>query len=129
MGRRRGTPGRALAQVLAFHGQQTACFTYDDRAALDVSAAALASSLDALARSEDAVDAYRAALALYPRAQSAGLGLAIALMRLDRTTEADETARSLRDGGAMTPDPWLHYPRGDDRFAGRWIDSLRATVR
>ncbi len=26
---------RALAQVLAFHGQQTACFTYDDRARLD----------------------------------------------------------------------------------------------
>ena len=23
---------RGLAQVLAFHGQQTACFTYDDRA-------------------------------------------------------------------------------------------------
>ncbi|MEO8004700.1 MAG: hydrolase [Betaproteobacteria bacterium] len=39
---------RALAQVLAFHGQQTACFTYDDRAALDVSAAALAASIDRL---------------------------------------------------------------------------------
>jgi pimeloyl-ACP methyl ester carboxylesterase len=26
---------RALAQVLAFHGQQSACFTYDDRARLD----------------------------------------------------------------------------------------------
>src|SRR5690348_12336452 len=25
---------RALAQVLAFHGQQAACFTYDDRAKL-----------------------------------------------------------------------------------------------
>ena len=32
---------RALAQVLAFQGQQSACFTYDDRAALDDSAAAL----------------------------------------------------------------------------------------
>lgn len=29
---------RALAQVLAFQGQQSACFTYDDRAALDASA-------------------------------------------------------------------------------------------
>ena len=41
---------RGLAQVLAFHGQQTACFTYDDRAALDVSATELAASLDQLAR-------------------------------------------------------------------------------
>ncbi len=32
---------RALAQVLAFHGQQTACFTYDDRAKLDDSATEL----------------------------------------------------------------------------------------
>ncbi len=32
---------RALAQVLAFQGQQSACFTYDDRAALDDSASAL----------------------------------------------------------------------------------------
>ncbi len=32
---------RALAQVLAFQGQQSACFTYDDRAALDDSAGAL----------------------------------------------------------------------------------------
>ena len=39
---------RALAQVLAFHGQQTACFTYDDRAALDASAAELAASIDRL---------------------------------------------------------------------------------
>ena len=39
---------RGLAQVLAFHGQQTACFTYDDRAALDVSAAELAGSIDRL---------------------------------------------------------------------------------
>ena len=32
---------RALAQVLAFHGQQSACFTYDDRAKLDHSASEL----------------------------------------------------------------------------------------
>ena len=39
---------RGLAQVLAFQGQQAACFTYDDRAALDVSAAELAASIDRL---------------------------------------------------------------------------------
>jgi hypothetical protein len=41
---------RGLAQVLAFHGQQSACFTYDDRAGLDVSAAELAVSIDQLVK-------------------------------------------------------------------------------
>lgn len=41
---------RGLAQVLAFHGQQSACFTYDDRASLGVSAAALAAALDQLVK-------------------------------------------------------------------------------
>ncbi|MBK9605434.1 MAG: alpha/beta fold hydrolase [Betaproteobacteria bacterium] len=41
---------RGLAQVLAFHGQQTACFTYDDRDSMDVSAAELAAALDQLVR-------------------------------------------------------------------------------
>ncbi|NSL53458.1 esterase/lipase family protein [Uliginosibacterium aquaticum] len=36
---------RSLAQVLAFHGQQSACFTYDDRAALNDSASALRRAL------------------------------------------------------------------------------------
>lgn len=40
---------RALAQVLAFHGQQSACFTYDDRAKLDDSAAELRRSISQLA--------------------------------------------------------------------------------
>jgi pimeloyl-ACP methyl ester carboxylesterase len=40
---------RALAQVLAFHGQQSACFTYDDRARLDDSAAELRRALGQLA--------------------------------------------------------------------------------
>jgi len=40
---------RGLAQVLAFHGQQSACFTYDDRAKLAQSAAALRSAIEQLA--------------------------------------------------------------------------------
>jgi pimeloyl-ACP methyl ester carboxylesterase len=39
---------RSLAQVLAFHGQQSACFTYDDRAKLRHSAAELRSALKQL---------------------------------------------------------------------------------
>ena len=39
---------RGLAQVLAFHGQQTACFTYDDRADLTSSAIELRKAIDRL---------------------------------------------------------------------------------
>lgn len=40
---------RGLAQVLAFHGQQTVCFTYNDRDSLMVSSAELISALEQLA--------------------------------------------------------------------------------
>lgn len=40
---------RGLAQVLAFHGQQSACFTYDDRAKLTHSAADLRRAIRQLA--------------------------------------------------------------------------------
>lgn len=40
---------RGLAQVLAFQGQQSACFTYNDRDALDKSAGELRSAIDQLA--------------------------------------------------------------------------------
>ncbi|TCV86409.1 esterase/lipase family protein [Sulfurirhabdus autotrophica] len=39
---------RALAEVMAFHGQQSACFTYDDRDSLMLSSAQLATALDKL---------------------------------------------------------------------------------
>lgn len=40
---------RGLAEVLAFHGQQTVCFTYDDRARLTRSATELRRAVDLLA--------------------------------------------------------------------------------
>ena len=40
---------RGLAQVLAFHGQQTICFSYDDRAGLTESAKELRRALDLVA--------------------------------------------------------------------------------
>ena len=42
---------RGMAEVLAFHGQQSACFTYDDRAALDVPAEQLSKAIDELLKS------------------------------------------------------------------------------
>lgn len=40
---------RGLAQVLAFHGQQSACFTYNDRDSMMVSSGQLTTALDQLA--------------------------------------------------------------------------------
>lgn len=45
---------RGLAQVLAFHGQQTACFTYNDRDSMMLSSGQLNTALDALAQKMDA---------------------------------------------------------------------------
>ena len=44
---------RALAEVLAFHGQQTACFAYDDRDSLMVSSGQLVHAVDTLAQHLD----------------------------------------------------------------------------
>ena len=50
-----GSTGKfhALAEVLAFHGQQSACFDYDDRDSLMVSSGQLADAVDALAQHLD----------------------------------------------------------------------------
>lgn len=45
---------RALAEVLAFHGQQTACFDYDDRDSLIASSGQLANAVDTLSQHLDA---------------------------------------------------------------------------
>lgn len=84
---------------------------------------------DALDKAKDAETAYRSAFAVYPGAQSAGIGLALALMRLDRETEADEIASAVRAAGPAAPDPWAYYLDGDQRFVDRWIDQLRQVVR
>lgn len=47
---------RALAQVFAFQGQQTACFTYNDRAGLDEVAAEMRQALGLLARQSKIAD-------------------------------------------------------------------------
>jgi len=51
-----GSTGKfhALAEVLAFHGQQTACFDYDDRDSLIASSGQLANAVDTLSQHLDA---------------------------------------------------------------------------
>lgn len=92
--------------------------------------------LDKLGRSEDALSSYQAALTISPGSQSAGVGRAILLMRLDRSQEADAQARALRasapaaaTGTGTAGDPWLIYWMGDHRFVDRWIDQLRKAWR
>jgi hypothetical protein len=86
-------------------------------------------ALTALDRHAESVDAYRSALALFPDAQSAGVGLALALFRVDRLAEADEFARTLRARPSPADDPWPKYVEGDARFVDGWIRQLRASIR
>jgi tetratricopeptide (TPR) repeat protein len=86
-------------------------------------------ALESLGRFQDALSAYQTASTLYPSAQSAGIGLAFILMRLDREPEADTVARALRVSAAGAVDPWTTYLAGDYRFVNRWIDQLRAAWR
>jgi tetratricopeptide (TPR) repeat protein len=101
----------------------------DDRDAVYWASLIRGRVLDELGRHEAAAEAYAAALAVCPDAQSAGVGLALALFRIDRVIEADEVARSLRTRTAAVADPWWHYPGADQRFVDGWIAELRAAIR
>lgn len=85
--------------------------------------------LSALGRAQDAAASYRAALALVPTAQSAGVGLSLELVRLDRPGEADVTARALRAAGAGGADPWSFYISGDYRLVDEWLAQLRTALK
>jgi len=84
--------------------------------------------LDALGKYADAERAYRAALAAAPNAQSAGVGLALALFKMDRVADADKAAVAVRTGPAVA-DPWWTYAAADSRFVERWIATLRRMSR
>ena len=85
--------------------------------------------LGALGRGQDAAASYRAALALVPTAQSAGVGLALELVGLDRDGEADIAARALRAADASGADPWSYYTSGDYRLVDGWLAQLRASLK
>ena len=80
---------------------------------------------DALRADADAEMAYRAALAAYPEAQSARIGLALALFRMNRTDEADTAMRAARTVSDEAVDPWEGYFAADDRFVGDWLAAMR----
>ena len=80
----------------------------------------------ALKRPTEAERLYRAALHIYPDAQSAGVGLALTLFELDRIDEANEASKSVRAAQERAPDPWWTYLAADSRFVDAWIRQLRA---
>jgi hypothetical protein len=101
----------------------------DDRALLYWSALFRGRTLTALDRHQDAVDAYRSALELFPGAQSATVALALGLFRLNQVAEADELGRTLRTRPAPAEDPWPMYVEGEARFVESLIQQLRGSIR
>lgn len=84
--------------------------------------------LDGLERFSDAERAYRAALAVRPAAQSAGVGLALTLFKLDRVPDARAAAIAARQQPPDTVDPWWTYLGADARFIPRWRAELRLAL-
>jgi tetratricopeptide (TPR) repeat protein len=84
---------------------------------------------DALGRNADAERAYRLALTRHPDGQSAGIGLALTLFKMDRDVEADALAVQLRTRPTTTTDPWWIYFEADNRFVDRWVETVRGAAR
>jgi tetratricopeptide (TPR) repeat protein len=82
----------------------------------------------AMRQEGDAERAYREALAISPRAQAAGIGLALTLFAMDRRDEANAAAASVRTRQDEAPDPWWTYLAGDSRFVDHWIRQLRGLL-
>jgi hypothetical protein len=101
----------------------------DDRDLAYWSALFRGRALAALDRHPEAVEAYQAALKIFPDAQSGSVALALALFRINQLAEADELARALRARPATGEDPWPKYFEGDSRFVEQWIRQLRSAIR
>jgi tetratricopeptide (TPR) repeat protein len=80
---------------------------------------------DALGSPADAEQAYRDALAGFPDAHSASIGLALSLFRLQRDDEAEAAVKAVRQRSLNAVDPWETYYTADARFVERWIAELR----
>ena len=88
-----------------------------------------ARALAHLNRHADAETAFRAALDASPQAQSAGVGLALTLLRLLRSEVAAAVANEVRTWPEDSFDPWWHYEQGDARFLLPWQTQLTAWMR
>lgn len=75
----------------------------------------------------DAEKEYRAALAVWPRAQAASFSLAaLVSSRGLRAEAASIVAAALKT--PVAADPWREFIHGDDRFWPQWITELRGEI-
>ena len=83
-----------------------------------------------LNRPEDAITAYRSAVAEFPSAQSGAFGLAAALVSVRHLTEASTVVSRavVTSTDSSVPDPWKTYRSPDVRLWPRALDELRAAV-
>jgi tetratricopeptide (TPR) repeat protein len=80
---------------------------------------------DAMGADADAERAYQDAARLFPDAQTARIGRALALFRLHRDDDADEAVLAARRVRADGVDPWETYFEGDGRFVAGWLAAMR----
>jgi VWFA-related protein len=85
--------------------------------------------LSARDRSEDAVAAYRAALEIWPGAQSAQVALMNTLVRRGSMAEAQTLAERVQTAAPTQSDPWWMFWLGDQRFYPAIIARLREMGR
>ena len=83
---------------------------------------------EAQRRNDDALEAYRAAVAAWPRAQSATLSLASVLFQTGRRAEAQELAAAMLEANPRPVDPWREYVHADNRFWLLLIGKLRTEI-
>jgi VWFA-related protein len=86
-------------------------------------------ALEALGRAGAATEAYRAALAVVPAAQSARVGLMTSLLVAGDRDGAAAAAEAIQASAGDTFDPWWAYWSGDYRFYGEIIQRLREQTR
>jgi len=76
----------------------------------------------------DAIEAYRAAVEIAPRARSASVLLTSLLLRSGGRTAASDAADAYF-AGPETPDPWKTYRTGDYRLFNGYLDQLRGVLK
>jgi predicted Zn-dependent protease len=84
---------------------------------------------DRQGRPAEAITAYRAALDIVPRAQSATALLSARLFTAGQQAEAIAIVQQFFNGESAPPDPWRTYKLGDYRLYPLYIAQLRAELK
>lgn len=82
-----------------------------------------------LKQEDNAIAAFRGAVAARPGTQSASAALAPLLIKKDQRAEAQALMAAVLEAGARAYDPYLEFMHADDRFWPRLVGRLRAEIR